>query len=123
VAEGIVAIAGIGAGMGFQLARNARQNESERIRRPLGQSGCLAKDAPVGDCNRLQELASDYDSFGTLELVSFIVGGAAFIGTATYFFAARPDQSHPVSQAHIGPLRFNARLTRSSSTLQLSADF
>ena len=124
VAGGIVAIAGLSAGIGFQLVRNARQDESERIRGSFGDKTCGGTPAAnAGDCNRLSELASDYDSFGTLELVSLAVGGAALIGTGAYFFAARPDKSRPVTQAHLRPVRLLPRLAKGSAGLHLSADF
>ena len=123
VAGSIVALAGVGAGVGFQLVRDARQSESERIRGSLGTKQCGTTGAPVGDCNRLTDLASDYDSFGTLELVSLVVGGAALVGTATYFFVARPDQTRPVRQAYLGPLRFRSHLAKGSAGVTFSADF
>jgi hypothetical protein len=125
VVGGIVAIAGLSAGIGFQLVRNARADENLRIRKSLDRPNRCNDpgEAYAGDCSRLTELASDYDSFGRLELISFLVGGAALIGTGTYFLIARPDKGRPTSQAHVGPMRFTARLARSSASLQLMADF
>ncbi len=124
VAGGIVAIVGLSAGIGFQLVRTARADENLRIRRSLDNPNrCNNPGTYVGDCNRLTELASDYDSFGQLELISFLVGGAALIGTGTYFLVARPDKGRQSSQAHVGPVRFNGHLAKGSASLQLVADF
>jgi hypothetical protein len=125
VAGGIVAIAGLSAGIGFQLVRSARQDESDRIRSSLvrANANCNLPGESAGDCNRLSELASDYDSFGRLELISLVVGGAALVGTGTYFLLARPDKDRPTAQGHLGPLRFDAHLGRGSGSLQLMADF
>lgn len=123
VAGGIVTLVGLSAGIGFELVRNARQNESNRIRSSLGSTSCADPGESLSDCNRLSELASDYDSFGRLELVSFAIGGAALIGTGMYFLVARPDKGRPSKLAGLGPLRFDANVSRGSASIRLGADF
>jgi hypothetical protein len=120
VVGGLLTVAGLSAGLGFQLVRNARESEANRIRSNLGSNSC--SQPPVGDCQRLVELASDYDSFGKLELLSFVVGGVALVGTGTYFFVARPDQSKAAS-ARLGPLHFGAHVAKGSGTLRVTAAF
>jgi hypothetical protein len=130
VAGGILAIAGLSSGTGFLLVAKARENEASRIRNDVGSSGCVKPSkANAADCSRLPDLDSQHDSFERLELISFIVGGAALIGTGTYFLLARPDQAKPSSTASpltfasIGALRLSANLVKGAGHLRVFGEF
>jgi hypothetical protein len=119
VVGGALALAGISTGLGFQLVRNARHDESQRMRADL-QGSCATPTASNADtCRRLYEIASDYDRYGRVELGSLVLGGAALLGTGAYFLIARPDQATAATEARRGPLRFGADITRDSAALRL----
>ncbi|HEY5957176.1 MAG TPA: PEGA domain-containing protein, partial [Polyangiaceae bacterium] len=119
VAGGALAIAGISSGIGFHLVRGARKDESMRIRDDVP-GGCVSPTADAAStCHRLREIASDYDRYGRLELVSFILGGAALLGSGTYFMLYRPDLNGQTTSARRRPLRFDADITTGSAALRI----
>jgi hypothetical protein len=129
VAGGLLSIAGLSSGVGFLLVANARENEASRIRSQVGGNGCLKpSQANAADCGRLSDLESEHDSFARLDLISFIVGGAALIGTGTYFLVARPDQARSSATASsstsaIGPLHISANASKDAAWLRVGAVF
>jgi hypothetical protein len=124
VAGGIVTAAGLTAGIVLQLARNSRKAEANDIQSRIGANGCGTPSAAAqGDCERLVTLGADYDSFGRLELLSFLFGGAALLGTGTYFFVARPDRAEPNTASWHGPLRINASRTLRETRCDITLDF
>lgn len=124
LASGLLTIVGVSAGVGFQLVRNAREDESERIRADLSRNQCAGSSPGLPDgCDRLKELAADFDRYGRFELASFIVGGLALIGGSTYFVLARPDRAKPPTWANWGPLRFRSDITTHRGQIMVSADF
>ena len=124
---GALSLVGIGAGLGFALVRGSLTTEAKSLRGQIhasnGSNGCNGDSAPVELCSQLQKKNSDYDSYGTLEAVSFGLGGAALIATTTYFFLARPDQNRAVSTSQSTPLRLDGSFGKGSAGFRIIATF
>lgn len=79
-------VAGIGAGVGFTVAASAKNNEAielaDKIRLDRNQSEDLC---PAGSadsrCSDLAALQTRRDTFGTIGIAAFAVGGVAAVGT------------------------------------------
>jgi tetratricopeptide (TPR) repeat protein len=129
IVGGIVTLAGLSAGVAFEFARQAADDRATRIR-----DGLIAKThvtnpclipvkESVSECNRILDGLKDYDRYGKMELVSFIVSGAALVGTGGYFLLARPDQASSARRGMLGPLHVDARYGKGSGYLGISTPF
>lgn len=129
IVGGIVTLAGLSSGVAFEFARQAADDRATKVREGLitklqSKNPCHdpAKEA-VSECNRILDGLQDYDRYGRVELVSFIVSGAALIGTGAYFFLARPDQASPARSGALGPFHVDARYGKGSGYLGVSTRF
>lgn len=124
IAGGVVTLAGVATGISMQFLRKSREDEANSIRSQFGPSGCLAPSLEQkADCDRLLTLSADYDSYGQIELISFLIGGAALLGTGAYFFVARPDHAPTGVTRPPMPVVLNASLSRHRSQLDLTVPF
>lgn len=82
IAAGGVALAGIGVGVGFTLAANARDQEADNLlreaadRTPRGQSVC-DESRLTGRCSRLNGLLEEETRFARGAMAGYVVGGVA----------------------------------------------
>lgn len=123
VAGGVIAVVGLSTGVAMQLMRSSRESEADRIRDRVGPSGCASPSANQSDCDRLVALSADYDAYGRIELLSFLLGGAALIGTGAYFLATRHDPVAPSNARKATPLAWNASLSPRHSHVALAVAF
>lgn len=125
---GIVTVVGLSAGLGFEFARQASDDKAKSIRDTLPsdtENPCWKAKQPLAtQCSRLVDELTTYDRFGRIELASFIVSGAALVGTGAYFFLMRPDQTNPGATAgQFGPFRLDAGYARRTGYIGLSTSF
>lgn len=129
IVGGIVTLAGLSAGVAFEFARQSADDRATKIRNGLvsklhvsNPCNDPAKES-VSECNRILDGLEDYDRYGRAELASFIVSGAALIGTGAYFLLARPDQPSSTRSRKSSQLHVDARYGKGSGYLGLSARF
>lgn len=124
---GIVTVVGLSAGIGFEFARQASEDKANTLRDRLpsdSENPCWkAKQPLLAQCERLTDEWAAYDRFGRIELASFIVSGAALVGTGAYFLLMRPDQSNPAALGQLGPFHLNAGYARRTGYVGVSAHF
>lgn len=129
VAGGLVALAGVSAGVAFEFARQSADDRATKVRNGLIQKvhspyPCAnATKELANECDRVLDGLEDYDRYGRMELASFIVSAAALIGTGTYFFVARPDRSSAAQAASLGPVRLDARYAKGGGYFGVSTRF
>lgn len=105
---GGVGIAGIGAGITFVAMRSSQITDARaQSKQIIANDGNCRANGPaefVVACDTLLQMAQRGDTFGTLSIVGFSVGGAALLGAAGYFFW---PESRPRDEAkvwHIVPM-------------------
>ncbi|KYF82049.1 hypothetical protein BE11_38615 [Sorangium cellulosum] len=104
VAGGSVAAAGVAAGVVFTLVANGKASDAGRQREAFQSMGngtgyCFApaSGSPTQQCDKLSSVVDDQYLFRSVALWSFIVGGAAALGTFGYWLASpssAPDEQH-----------------------------
>jgi hypothetical protein len=115
---GILVVVGAATGVGANLLRHSRQRESSELRAGLGNSSCASPDAArANTCERLATLAAEYDAFGRLELVSFLISGAALVATGSYYWSMSSNQRQQQS------LQIRANVAAHSTALDVSVRF
>jgi hypothetical protein len=92
IAGGVLTLVGVGAGLGFHFAANSDRDEFDGLVEDIGEGSCGSPSSPA-QCSDLPDLAEGYDRKRNFSTAGFVVGGVALIGTATYFFVARPDRA------------------------------
>lgn len=85
---------GVIVGATFLGLRAGRASEARDLHDAISARGgdCVGggKGAFVSDCSALSSATGSGDAFGTVSLVSFLVGGAALAGMATYLLLPEP---------------------------------
>jgi hypothetical protein len=103
VAGAIVAVGGIGVGVGELVSANGRAGDVDAARTRLGAnpSACAAPTAG-STCATLQSAASSRDSASNIALAAFLAGGVVGLGTFGVWLFDRPhaDATHAV---HVVP--------------------
>jgi hypothetical protein len=89
VVGGTVFLLGVGTGLGLHFAATSDAEDADAIRKRTGANGCATGSADSSDCASLRSLAESQDRNRNLSTASFIVGGAALVGTAAYWFWPR----------------------------------
>lgn len=101
IALGAAGGAGIVAGAIFLGLRAGKVSEAEEIRASIvSKSGTCVNGGGSAfgtDCSALASATGTGDTFGTVSLVSFIVGGAAIGGMAVYLLLPEATPSRPAS--------------------------
>ena len=125
IVGGALSLVGLGTGLGLALVRGGLTNDANDLRNQVGERGCVnpSNDTISNACRQLQDKNSKYDTYGTLEGVSFAFGSAALVATATYFFIARPDRVKSPHATTASSLRLDGGFGKGSARLELSADF
>lgn len=112
VVGGLLTVVGAATGLGMHVLRNSSQRESSEIRNRLGRAGCASVEAAStsADCDRLVTLAAEYDAYGKLELVGFLVSGASLLATGAYYLSVHSEHA----QRNSTQLRANVTARASS---------
>jgi hypothetical protein len=99
IALGAAGGAGVILGVTFVGLRAAKIGEANDLRDAINiKSGNCVNGGPssfVADCSALSSATSTGDTFGTVSLVSFIVGGAAIAGAVTYLLLPEEKPARP----------------------------
>jgi hypothetical protein len=89
VVGGTVFLLGVGTGLGLHFAATSDEEDADTIRARTGPDGCATGAADPNDCASLASLAESQDRNRNLSTASFVVAGAALVGTAVYWFWPR----------------------------------
>jgi tetratricopeptide (TPR) repeat protein len=99
---GGVGLAGIGAGITFVALRSSQITDARAQSKQIiaGDGNCRGNGSAGFEvaCASLLQMAQRGDTFGTLSIVGFSVGGAALLGAAGYFFW---PESRPRDEAKV----------------------
>ncbi|WP_438018926.1 tetratricopeptide repeat protein [Sorangium sp. So ce315] len=102
---GIAAGVGVLAGVAFTVVANGKASDAERQRGVAGgtEGGAgycsgPALGSPTQQCEKLSSVVDDKYLFSNVALWSFIVGGAAALGTLGYYLVATPQST---TQEHV----------------------
>jgi hypothetical protein len=99
IALGAAGGVGVVLGVTFVGLRASKASEAQdlhdSIRAKDGTCVGGGAGAFIADCSALASATSTGDTFGTVSLVSFIVGGAALAGMATYLLLPDPKPATP----------------------------
>jgi hypothetical protein len=90
---GVVAVAGIGTGVGLRLASNSADDHAKTLLAKVGAGHCAGAAANTSDCRAILESLQKTDRERNWSTVGFVVGGAALVGTAAYWFWPRKHGS------------------------------
>ncbi len=106
---------GLVAGVGFRMAASSKQDDADRLSRELpGSSPCSGVSS--GSCADLQEANRSVERNKNLSTASFVVAGAAGVGTLAYYFFW-PEHAERAA------VRPNATATANGANVWLSGQF
>ncbi|MGC4067248.1 MAG: PEGA domain-containing protein [Polyangiaceae bacterium] len=89
IAGGVVAVGGLVAGLVFNAKANSKYDDAEAKSKESGVSGCYGAAAHSPECKAQMGELEDGDCARNWSTASFVVGGAALVGTAVYWFWPR----------------------------------
>lgn len=121
VVGGGAALIGIGLGVGFRVAASSSHSRFEKLQSRLGADGCGPNSDNTSDCSELRDAVETTDFRRNFSTGAFVVGGAAAIGTAVYWFWPRSDTSTAGSGAK--GLRFSGGVAPGGGAIWLRGDF
>lgn len=90
---GGVAVVGLALGIGYRASAASRQDDVTALQQKNGRDGCATGTAAPADCAAVKSAAESVDSRRNLSTASFVVGGAALLGTAVYWFWPRSSNA------------------------------
>ena len=90
---GGVAVVAVGFGIGFRVAAASSQDRFEELQTKYGDEGCARSGSDSGDCTALADAVDSTDFRRNFSTASFVVAGAAAIGTAVYWFWPRSTEA------------------------------
>ncbi|HMA91606.1 MAG TPA: PEGA domain-containing protein [Polyangiaceae bacterium] len=89
VAGGAVTLGGVVTGLVFNAKANRAEERADALRVKTNASDCYDETSNVTDCAGLLDQAKTADTSRNIAVGAFVVGGAAAIGTAVYWFWPR----------------------------------
>jgi hypothetical protein len=87
VGGSIVAISA-GLGIGYRIAAASKKDELETLKSTNGRDACATEASGV-DCSAQRDAVRSVDARRNVSTASFVVAGAALVGTAVYWFWPR----------------------------------
>lgn len=86
---GGLAVVGAALGIGYRISASSHYDDLQTLKEKNGADGCKNGTALPADCSAQQTAADSVDSRRNISTVSFVVAGAAAVGTALYWFWPR----------------------------------
>jgi hypothetical protein len=93
VVGGAVAVVGIGAGIGLRLTSNSDDDRAKTMLAGVGIGGCSNPAVHQSECAALSDKLNSVDRARNWSTAGFVVGGAALVGAAIYWFWPRGESS------------------------------
>lgn len=118
---GGVAVVALGLGIGFRVASSSSHDRLVDLRSSLGSDGCNQGIADSSDCAELKDAADTTDFRRNFSTAAFVVGGAAAVGTAVYWFWPRTAGHAVRGQARA--LRLSGYADASGGAVWLGGEF
>ncbi|HKY38436.1 MAG TPA: hypothetical protein VJN18_20980 [Polyangiaceae bacterium] len=118
---GGVAVVAVGLGIGFRVAAGSSQDRFEELRTKYGEEGCAGSASDSSDCAALADAVDSTDFRRNFSTASFVVAGAAAIGTAVYWFWPRSTDSAQAGRAR--SFRFNASADQDGGMVWVGGSF
>jgi hypothetical protein len=109
IVGGAVTILGLATGLGLRIASDSEANNAQRISSRLGIEGCTGTNANASTCTALRDSLSKSDRERNWSTAGFVVGSAAILSTAVYWFWPRKQDAAAASGFHVsGTLSANS---------------
>ena len=93
IIAGSVAAVGIGTGIGLRVQSNSEYDKASALRAKVAPGNCTTDLTHQADCSSLRSSLSKTDRERNWATASFVVGGVALLGAATYWFWPRSGSS------------------------------
>jgi len=89
VVGGSIALVGLGLGVGYRVAASSALDDLQALKEKNGASGCNTGAAASADCDAARSAGESVDFRRNISTASFVVAGAALVGTAMYWLWPR----------------------------------
>ena len=120
IVGGAVFVAGLGTGIGLDLAANSKYDDAKALQNQVGPTGCANGTRYPSQCADLRATTKSGDRYQNWSTVGFVAAGAALIATPIYWF-------WPQNESAIGSARvlrhISANIVPQYSGLSLSGEF
>jgi len=98
---GGIALAGAALGIGFRVSAASKEDEVTVLQQRNGRDGCKTGTASAADCEAVKGAADSVDSRRNISTVSFVVAGAALVGTTVYWFWPRSPSERNARRSNL----------------------
>ncbi len=119
VTGGALSVAGIAAGVAFELAARSADADLARFRSDLGPAGCVATPRPAA-CDSVREAAERHDRNHTWAVGSFVAGSLIGVGTATYWLLTGTASR---SEGRARAVELGGAVTQEGASVSLAGQF
>ncbi len=89
VVGGSIVLAGLGLGIGYRVAASSKFDDLQALQEKNGPNGCNTGAAASADCDAAKSAGESVDVRRNISTASFVVAGAALVGTAVYWLWPR----------------------------------
>jgi hypothetical protein len=93
IVGGAITVLGLAAGVGLQIASDSETNNAQRISSGLGIESCAGANANSSACTALRDSLRKSDRERNWSTAGFVVGSAALLSTAAYWFWPRKHEA------------------------------
>jgi hypothetical protein len=89
IVGGSIVLIGAGLGIGYRVSASSKNDDLHALQEKNGSNGCNDGSAAPTDCDAAKDAGESVDSRRNISTASFVVAGAALVGTAVYWFWPR----------------------------------
>jgi hypothetical protein len=93
IVGGAIAVLGLTTGVGLRIASNSEANNAQKISSGLGVEGCVGTNANSSNCTTLRDSLRKSDRERNWSTAGFVVGSAALLSMAAYWFWPRKQNA------------------------------
>jgi hypothetical protein len=89
IVGGSIVLVGAGLGIGYRVAASSKFDDLQALKKRNGANGCNTGAAVAADCKAASSAGESVDARRNISTASFVVAGAALVGTAVYWLWPR----------------------------------
>lgn len=93
IVGGAITVLGLATGVGLRIASDSETNNAQKISSGLGVEGCAGANVNSSTCTALHDSLRKSDRERNWSTACFVVGSAALLGTAAYWFWPRKHEA------------------------------